>query len=96
MDHSVGSDGGSSFGVSYGDGKGGVGPRTTHMLSQKYDCWFDGGDFVPSLSRYYPTMTHSNKCRYYYLLYHKMEDKCSTAGDGGGGFGRNTTHFYPP
>ena len=95
MYHSVGSDGGSSFVVSYGDGKGGVGPRINQMFSIKYDCWFDGGDFVPSLSRYYPTIIHSNKDRYCDLLYHKREDNFSTAGDGGCGFGRKKTHFYP-
>ena len=96
MYHSVGSDGGSLFVVSYGDGKGGVGPRTTQMFSPKQYFWFDGGDFVPSLSRYYPTMIHLIKDRYYDLLYHKREDNFSTAGDGGGGFGWNTTNFYPP
>ena len=95
MYHSVGSDGGSSFVVSYGDGKGGVGPRTTQMFSQKYDCWFDGGDFVSYLSKYYPTIIHLIKDRYYDLLYHKKEDKFRTDGDGGGGFGWNTTNFYP-
>ena len=37
--------GGSSFGVGDGDGKGGVGPRTTHLTPQKVDCCIDSGDF---------------------------------------------------
>ena len=95
MYHSVVSDIGYSFVVSYGNVKGVVGPRTTQIFSQKCYCSFDGGAFVPSFSRYYPNMIHPNKDKSYYLLYHKREDKLSTAGDGGGGFGRNTTHFYP-
>ena len=96
MDHSVGFDIGSSFGVSYGYVKYGVGPRTTQMFSQKYDFWFDGGGFVPYLSRYYSTMIHYNKDRSYSVLYHKREDKFSTDGDGGSGFDQRTTRFYPP
>ena len=38
--------GGSSFNVGVGDGKGGVGPSTTHLIYQKADCWNDGDDFV--------------------------------------------------
>ena len=96
MYNSVGSDGGSSFGISYGDVKGGVVPRNTQNVSQKYGFWFDGIGFVTSLSRYYPIMIHPNKDRSYYLLYHKREDKLSTAGDCGGSFGRKTTHLCHP
>ena len=41
-----GSYGGSSFGVADGGGKGGVGPRTTHLSSHKVGCWLDGVDFM--------------------------------------------------
>ena len=52
-DYPVGASGGSLFGVSSGYGKGGVGPRTTHLFSQKINCWIDGDDFVSSRSREY-------------------------------------------
>ena len=57
--------GGSSFVVGDGDSKYGVGPRTTHVYCQKVDCWLDGGDFVSYQSRYYPSILHSNKDRYF-------------------------------
>ena len=93
MDNSVGYYGGSLFGISYGDGKVGVGPRITKNFSQNNDFWFDAGGFVSSLSRYYPIMIHTNTDRSYYLLYHKREDTFITSGDGGGGFVRKTTYF---
>ena len=34
-----------------GDGKGGIGPRTTHLTSQKFGCCIDGGNFMSSQSR---------------------------------------------
>ena len=39
------------FGVSDRDIKGGVGPRNTHLTSQKFDCWIYGDNFVLSRSR---------------------------------------------
>ena len=65
----------------------------TQSPPQNDDFWFDGDGFVPSLSRYYPIMIHTNEDRYYYLLYHKREDTFITSGDGGGGFVRKTTYF---
>ena len=52
----VGASGGPSFGV--GDGKGGVGPRTTHINSQKVDCCISGGNYVSSHSRDCSSMIH--------------------------------------
>ena len=60
---------GSSFDVSVGDGKGGVGPRTNHLTSQKVDCWTHGGNFVGSQSREYSYMSHSYKYWSYYSSY---------------------------
>ena len=45
-EYSVGALDVSSFDVGVGDGKGGMGPRTTQITSHKVDCWTDGGDFV--------------------------------------------------
>ena len=45
-EYSVVALGGSSFYVVVGDVKGGVGPRNTHLTSQKFYFWTDGGDFV--------------------------------------------------
>ena len=50
-----------SFYVGDGDGKGVMGPRTTNINSQKFDCWNDGGNFVCSQSREYSSMSHSYK-----------------------------------
>ena len=61
---------GSSFVLGDGDGKYGMVPRTTHIYFQKVDCWLDGGDFLSYLSRYYPSIFHSNKDRY---LLHNIE-----------------------
>ena len=38
-------DDGSYFSVSAGNGRGGVGPKFTHLSSQKADCWIDNGGF---------------------------------------------------
>ena len=54
--YSVGASSDSSFGVSGGYGKGGVGPRTTHFSSQKVGFWIDGVDFVSYWSRDYSSM----------------------------------------
>ena len=43
--YSFGADGGSSFVVATSDGKSGMGPRTTHLSSQKVNYWIDGGFF---------------------------------------------------
>ena len=45
-EYSVGNLGRSSCNVAVGDIKVGVGRRTTHLTSQKVDCWTDGGKFV--------------------------------------------------
>ena len=37
--------------VGYGYGKVGVDPRTTHFISQKFDFWIYGGNFVLSRVR---------------------------------------------
>ena len=42
---------GYSFSLDDGDGKGGVGPSTTQISSQKGYFWLDGGDFVSYHSR---------------------------------------------
>ena len=42
-----------SFGVDDGDGKYGMGPKTTHLTHQKVYCWIYGGYFVSSRSRDY-------------------------------------------
>ena len=56
---------GYSFVVGDGDGKFGVVPRTNHVYFQKFDCWLDGSDFLSYQSRYYPSIIHSNKDRYF-------------------------------
>ena len=66
-DYSIVAAGGPSFGVADGYGKGGVLTRTTHLSSQKSDCWIDGSGFVSYKSSDYPDMIHSNKNRFYYL-----------------------------
>ena len=62
----VGAAGDSSFSVSDGDGKGSVGTRTTHLSSQKFDCWIDGGKFVSYWISDYPSISHPNKDKPYY------------------------------
>ena len=53
MYYSVGDAGGSPLSIAAGYGKYGVGHRITHLYSQKFDCWLDGGTCVLSLSRDY-------------------------------------------
>ena len=51
-DDPVGASDGSSFGVGDGDdSKCGVDSRTSHITSQRVDCWIYGDDFVSSKSR---------------------------------------------
>ena len=45
-DYPIGDYYGSSFIVAAGGGRSGIGPRNTHLSSQKVDCWFDGSYFV--------------------------------------------------
>ena len=52
-------------GVSDGDGKVGVVPRTTYLTSQKVYFWIDGENFVLSSSREYSSMSNYYKDRYY-------------------------------
>ena len=56
---------GSSYGVGDGYGKFGVIPRTIHIYYQKFYSCIDGGDFVSYQSRYYPSIFHSKKYRYF-------------------------------
>ena len=56
--HPVGASDGSLFVVADEYGKGGVGPSTTHLASQKVDCWTDGDNSVLSGSKEYPCMSH--------------------------------------
>ena len=65
---------------------------TTHFSYQKFDCWLDGGDYVLSLSSYYPSTIKPNKDRPSFSLYLSMDDKFSTYGDGRGGVDNRTTH----
>ena len=58
IDYPVGASGGSLFGVSDGDVKVGVGPRTTKLTFQKIYCWIGGGYLVLSRSLEYPSMCH--------------------------------------
>ena len=62
--------GGSSFGVSSGDVKGGVGPRKTNLHPQKVDCWLDGGNFVSYQSCDYSYTNHPKNKGYilHYLV----------------------------
>ena len=91
--YSVDTDGGSSFGVASGDGKGGVVPRTTHIYSQKYNFWLTGGYFVSSHSSYYPYMSHYNKYRHRSPISLRRNDQFSTSGDGRVGVGPSTNKF---
>ena len=60
-EYSVGVLGGYSFYVGFGDSKGGVVPRTTHLTCQIFYCWTDYGNFLLSKSREYSSMSHSYK-----------------------------------
>ena len=64
--YSVNATGGFSFGVAYGDGKGDLVPKTTHLSSHNVDFWLDIGDFFSYQSRDYPSMSHLTKYRKYY------------------------------
>ena len=55
----------SLFGISSGCGRGRVGPRTTHLTSQKVDFWIDGDDFVLSRSREYSSINYQYRDTYY-------------------------------
>ena len=70
-----------------------MGPRTTHISSQKVDCCLDGVDLVSYQSRDYPAMIHYTKYSSYYLLYCRREDKYSDSGNGGGRVVPSTTHL---
>ena len=56
---------GSSFVLGDGDGKYGMVPRTSHIHFHKVDCWLDDSFFLSYQSRYYPSIFHSNKDRYF-------------------------------
>ena len=64
-DYLVGTSGGSLFGFSALYGNVGVGPRTTHLTSQKVYCWIDGDYFVLSICREYLSMINYYKGSYY-------------------------------
>ena len=55
--------GNNSFGVGFSDAKGGVGPRTLLLTSQKVDFWIDGVNLVSYCIMYYSSMSHSYKDR---------------------------------
>ena len=73
-----------------------MGPRNTHLSSQKVYCWLDGGDVVSYLSIDYPTMIHYNKYRSYYLLSLRWGYQFITSGDVRVSVGPKTTHFFSP
>ena len=59
----------SLFGVVYGNGKGGVGTRTTHLQHHKIYCWLDGGDLCHTrVGIIHPWAIVSNK----YTLLHQI------------------------
>ena len=84
-DNSVGALGGSSFSVGDVDGKFSVGPRTTYLNSQNFDCWIGSGSFVPCNCRYHSSMSHSYKYRFYSLSNISSEDYYGASGDIRGG-----------
>ena len=86
--------GNSSFGVIAVDGKGGLGPRTTHLSSQKVDCWINGGDFLSYHIRDNLSMSYSNNDRSSYLLAPIRGDQFSTGGEVIGGTFPMYNHFY--
>ena len=50
----------SLFGVASGDGKCVLGPRNTHLESQKYDCCIDNGDlFCQGVGKIYSRGIHT-------------------------------------
>ena len=59
----------SLFGVVYGNGKGGVDTRTTHLQHHKIYCWLDGGDLCHTrVGIIHPWAIVSNK----YTLLHQI------------------------
>ena len=70
-----------------------MGLRTTHITSQKVDCWIDGGNFVSSRSSDYPDMIHSKRDISSCSLFQKNNNQFSTTGDGRGDIGPRTTNF---
>ena len=93
MYYSVGSLGGSLFGVVDFDGKVGVSTRTPHIFSHKVYCWIGGGYFLLYHSRDYSYIINSNKDRSYYSIYVMWYDQFIVAGDGGCVVRPSTTHF---
>ena len=61
------------FGVTVGGVKGGVGPRATHLTSQKFDFCIDGGNFMFSWGSDYSSMSHCKKYRSSYSLSQKNQ-----------------------
>ena len=92
-DYSVGAFICSSFSTGDSYGKGDVCSSTTHISSQKVDCWIDGGDFLSSQNRYYTSMIHVNKYISFSSLSMKRDDIFCTDGDVRGGFGHRITHL---
>ena len=68
-------------------------PSTTHLTSQNFDFFIDGGYFVLSQSRDYPYISHSNKYRSYYLLYQIQYNYFSVSSDSGGSVVTITINF---
>ena len=85
--------GGYPFGIAAGHGKGSVNPRTAHFSSQKVVCCFDGGDFLSSQSRYYPSMSHFKKYVLTHPSYHRIYVRFSASSDGEGDVSPRNTHF---
>ena len=81
------------FGVISVDSRVGEGPRTTHLSYHKVSFWLDGGNFVSSQSRDYPSMIHYTKYSSSSSLSCSREDQNSAAGDGGGDVGPRTNQF---
>ena len=61
--YTVGDFVGSLSGVGAGYVKGGVYSSTTHLYSNKVDCWIDGDDIFSYHSGDYLSTSNSNKCR---------------------------------
>ena len=59
--YKVGSYDSSTIGIDCGDGKGRVGPRTTHLTDHEADFCIDCGNFVSYNSKGYSSMIHSYK-----------------------------------
>ena len=80
------------FFVATGDGRVCVGPKTTHITSQKVDFCIDGGDFLFSRGIYYSYMSSYKKYRSASSLSHKKYYQFSISDNGRGGVGPMTTH----